>query len=115
MLQIGDVYFEFTTTKLGNTITTFNFIIKTRMKDALEEKHLLALKEDAINLLKRGFNFTDFHIKEIWKLLSSTKLIKRVHTKITALWLLLFEKKIEVTDAAVWGLTALKNEFEGQY
>jgi hypothetical protein len=115
LLQIGDVYFEFTVTRKGNTITDFNFIIKTRLKDVKESAHLLLLREDALNILRKGLRLNEGQLKEIWKLLSDSRTIKAVHDKITALWLKLFNKEKVVDNVPAWVIAALKNEFPRQF
>lgn len=111
LLAIGDVYFLFTVTKRGNTITTFNFIIKTRFKDAEENARLILLRDDAVNILKKGLHFNEVQIKEIWPLVSNLGTIIKVHEKITSLWVRLFNKEKTVKNIPAWAITSLKNEF----
>jgi hypothetical protein len=111
LMAIGDVYFVFTVTKHGNTITGFNFIIKTRLRDVQESAYLLTLRDDAINILQKGLGLKEVQIKQIWKLLANTNNIKAVHAKITTLWLKLFNKEKVVDNVPAWVMAALKNDF----
>jgi Initiator Replication protein len=111
LLEIGDVYFEFNTSKRGNTIVAFNFIIKSRFKDAEKNTHLILLREDAINILKNGLHFNEAQIKEVWKLISDLETIVKVHEKITSLWVKLFDKEKQVRNIPAWVMSSLKNEF----
>ncbi|WP_462254694.1 replication initiation protein [Ferruginibacter sp.] len=115
LLEIGDVYFVFTATKKGNTITAFNFIIKTRFKDAEENSKHILLREDAINILKKGLHFNELQTKEIWKLVSNLETIVKVHGKITSLWVKLFNKEKVVENIPAWVIASLKNEFPEQF
>jgi plasmid replication initiation protein len=115
LLEIGDVYFVFTATKKGNTITAFNFIIKTRFKDAEENRKHILLREDAINILKKGLHFNELQTKEIWKLVSNLETIVKVHGKITSLWVKLFNKERVVENIPAWVIASLKNEFPEQF
>ena len=111
LLKIGDVYFVFTATKKGNTITAFNFIIKTRFKDAEENARLTLLRDDTIHILKKGLGFNEPQIKEILVLVSNLETVIRVHEKITTLWVKLFNKEKVVENVPAWVIASLKNEF----
>lgn len=114
LLEIGDVYFIFSATKKGNTITAFNFIIKTRFKDAEENARLILLRDDTINILKKGLGFNESQIKEILVFVSNLETVIRVHEKIAALWVKLFNKEKVVENIPAWVIASLKNEFKNQ-
>jgi hypothetical protein len=113
LLEIGDVYFIFSATKKGNTITAFNFIIKTRFKDAEENARLILLKEETINILKKGLGFNESQLKEVLLIVSNLETIISVHEKVTNLWVKLFNKEKIVENVPAWVMASLKNEFQG--
>ncbi|HVA99050.1 MAG TPA: replication initiation protein, partial [Bacteroidia bacterium] len=112
--KIGDVFFDFSTTKRGNVITHFNFIIKT--KDCLrkENEHLILVKEDTINLLRQHFGFKTFHMDQIKYVLSDFKNIPALRSKLTELALKSADRKLgrqPIKDVPSWTVTSILNEF----
>lgn len=114
--KIGDVFFDFSSTKRGNIITHFNFIIKTKALMKKESAHLLIVKEDTINLLRQHFGFKEYHLKQIediFKDLKDLNGITALRSKITELALILADRKRGdqlVKNVPAWVIASIKNE-----
>jgi len=112
--EIGDIYFEFSTTKSGVKITKFNFIIKHRKTLHEEEVHLIKLREDTVNLLRQHFKFKDEHFAEIQFLLHDLKRIQALRAKITDLVRIIQERNStsdKIVSVPKWTVASLLNEF----
>lgn len=112
--KIGDVFFDFSSTKRGNIITHFNFIIKTKVLMKKESEHLLIVKEDTINLLRQHFGFKAHHLKQIEDIFKDLNGIAALRSKITELAIILSDRKISsqpVKDIPAWTIASIKNEF----
>lgn|GEM_PF-3190336 len=112
--NIGDVFFDFSSTKRGNVITHFNFIIKTKDSLRKENEHLILVKEDTINLLRQHFGFKTFHMDQIKYILSDFKNIPALRSKLTELALKSADRKLScqpIKDVPSWTVTSILNEF----
>jgi len=84
--EIGDIFFVFSPTKTGNTITHLNFAIKHRKTIHQEEQNNLRLKEQLVNILRIRFGFKEEQFRQIMPILENPMNLRPLNLKLAELW-----------------------------
>jgi plasmid replication initiation protein len=109
--EIGDIFFDFSPTKTGKTITHLNFAIKHRKTVCQDEQNNLRLKEQLVNILRIRFGFKEEQFRQIMPILENPLNLRPLNLKVAELWQILDEKRESIIHPPQWTVASLLNVF----
>lgn len=109
--EIGDIFFVFSPTKAGKTITHFNFAIKNRVSQKQEEQANIKVREQLVNILRIRFGFKEDQFQQIMPILDNPLNLRPLNLKVAELWQKLDEKREGIYSPAQWAVASLLNVF----
>ena len=107
LLEIGEVYFNYSCSKLGARTTHVNFAIKQKLTVKKEQEINLKLREQITNILRIRCGFQQEHFSRIQNILSDEKTLRHLNEKVAALWDALDRRPGEIINIPNWTIESI--------